>query len=98
IVIRKAAMNVRIFLNPYALVTYAAAGAIIALARGKLRSQMTRLTAANPAWSRGLPAAGWGALAALIYNDSGTVAALFLIGAFLMTGVYLLFAGSPARA
>jgi len=91
IVARKLLMNARILLHPAALAALASIAALLLLARRTLRARTQTLLAQHPTWSSGLPAAGFGALAAFLFNDSGIVAALFLLGAFLMAGLYFLF-------
>jgi hypothetical protein len=47
--------------------------------RGPLGTQARRALEARPRLRRALPAAGCGAIAALVFNDSGVVAALLLL-------------------
>jgi hypothetical protein len=80
IALRKVAMNIAITLNPY---TGAAVAGLVPvwliLARGKTGEQTRAALAARPALARILPAAGWGAVTAFVFNDSGIVAALLLL-------------------
>jgi hypothetical protein len=81
IALRKVAMNVRLTLTPWALA--AIAGLIptwVLLARGPLADRARESLARRPGLRQvALPAALWGGLAALVFNDSGMVAALLLL-------------------
>ena len=88
---RKAVMNARIAQHPAVLAAVALLFTVGWLAGGALRERAARLTADHREWARGLCPAGWGALAAFLFNDSGVVAALFILGLFLMSGLYFLF-------
>ncbi len=91
IVVRKLQMNARILIHPAALAALGVVGGLALLSRSALKDQFDRLARQHPEWSRGLPACGWGALAAFLFNDSGTVAALFLAASFLTSGLAVLF-------
>ena len=98
IIERKVRMNAAILFNPYTLTAILGTVVVALLARGPLKSSLDRLSRDYPGWARGLPAAGWGAAAAFVFNDSGAVPAIFIIGAFLASGLLLLFAlpsGAP---
>lgn len=90
IVARKLLMNARILLHPALLATVVGLAAVALLARGRLRARVEAAFVQNPDWARALPAFGYGALAAFLFNDSGVVAAAFLAGALLLPGLYLL--------
>jgi hypothetical protein len=93
-------MNWRIVTHPAALAALALIGGIIGAvmsSRQKPASAVSRLFEAHPHWACGLRPMGYGALAAFLFNDSGIVAAFFLLGVFLMTGLYFLFS-RPAAA
>jgi hypothetical protein len=89
IVWRKLQMNGRILLHPAVLAAMVCIGALGALARGPFGRPVRALVTDRPDWARSWPAFGYGALAAFLFNDSGIVAAAFIFGAFLMTGVSL---------
>jgi hypothetical protein len=89
IVWRKLQMNGRILLHPAVLAAMVCVGALGALARGPFGRPVQALVTDQPDWARSWPAFGYGALAAFLFNDSGIVAAAFIFGAFLMTGIYL---------
>ena len=95
---RKVLMNGRILTNPYMLMGIAGVAAIWVTARARFRSHMEEVVTAHPGWARGLPAVGWGAAATFVFNDSGIVAAIFLFGAFFITGIYFAFADPVASA
>jgi hypothetical protein len=90
-------MNVRIMTHPAVIIAVAGVVTILAVGNQGKSSLWRRLADENPPWRAGLVPAAWGALAALIFNDSGIVAALFLLGAFLATGVFLLFVQPATR-
>lgn len=91
---RKALMNLRIASQPYTLAAVAGAFAITAIAGGFGRERLARLIAARPGWWRMRGPCVWSALAALVFNDSGIVPALFIAGAFLLSGLYYALLGS----
>jgi hypothetical protein len=93
---RKLLMNARIFLHPGTLAALAGIAALTLLLRARGQAYVTNLMARHPDWARGLPAVGWGAAAAFLFKDSGTVAALFLIGVYFAAGFYFLFRDPPA--
>jgi hypothetical protein len=98
IVDRKLRMNLTILLNPYTLTAIAGAVAVVLLAGGPLRARLDSVASRQPGWKRGLPAAGWGALAAFLFNDSGAVPAIFITGAFIASGLIFVFAQPPGKA
>jgi hypothetical protein len=91
---RKAAMNARIMTHPAVLAAVFGLSLLWAAVGGSRWDPWGELSRRNRSWADGLVAAGWGALAALLFNDSGIVAALLLMGTILATGAYLLFAQS----
>lgn len=91
IVRRKVLMNARIVQHPGVLTAMGTLALLAWAAGGALRRRVARLAAAHPHWARSLPAAGWGALAAFVFNDSGVVAALFLLGSSIVSGLAFLF-------
>jgi hypothetical protein len=95
---RKILMNLRISTHPATLTAITSVLLIGVLANTALRDRKIALIANHPEWARGLPAAGWGAISAFLFNDSGVVAALLLIGAFLMSGLYFNLAGGSGPA
>jgi len=92
IIQRKARMNLTILLNPFTLIAIAGAIAVVILVGGPLREKLAAIVEQYPGWRRGIPAAAWGALAAFLFNDSGAVPAIFILGAFISSGLILLFA------
>ena len=95
IIERKVRMNFAILFNPFTLTAIAGAAVVIILVSGPLRVRLALLVEQYPGWQRGLPAAGWGALAAFLFNDSGAVPAIFILGAFIASGLILLFTLPP---
>lgn len=96
IVARKARMNLRLLLSPGALSALAGIAVVAALCRGPDRDRLAAFRSAHPPWSAGLAAAAWSALAALLFNDSGIVAALFIVGCLIAAGMIVLFAAPEA--
>lgn len=96
IAVRKMAMNLRILVHP-AVIT-AITGVLIIVSSGNRVQQgaWRRLAEKHPAWHAGFAPAACGAAAGFLFNDSGVVVALFLMGAFLATGLYLLFLDDPS--
>jgi len=92
IVMRKLWMNARILIHPFMLIALFSIGAVVLLAHGLMHTRVKKLSARHPGWASGLPVTVYGALAAFLFNDSGIVAAAFLLGAFILAGFYLLFA------
>ncbi len=92
IIERKARMNLTILLNPFTMTAIAGAIAVVILVGGPLRAKLASIVEHYPGWRRGIPAAAWGALAAFLFNDSGAVPAIFILGAFISSGLILLFA------
>jgi hypothetical protein len=77
---RKIAMNAHIATNGYTLAALLGLVPIwLLLSQGRLGEQAGASLSARPAFARVLPAAGWGALTAFVFNDSGVVAALLLL-------------------
>jgi len=91
---RKVAMNARIVRHPAVIASFAVLAGLWWLAGGQMKRRFDDLCSNRPSWAKGLPAAGWGALAAFLFNDSGIVAALFILGAFAASGLHFLFADS----
>jgi hypothetical protein len=89
---RKLLMHLNIILHPAIILSVLSLAVIYLLTRRVLQPQREALFARHPLWARSLPAFGYGAAAAFLFNDSGIVAALFLIGAFLLPGLYFAFA------
>lgn len=80
IIVRKVAMNAGLLLTPGAFGALAGLAPIWwLLSRGRLGAQTRAALSARPGLARALPASGWGALAAFVFNDSGIVAALLLL-------------------
>lgn len=98
IVVRKVAMNIGFLMQPNALIALSALAMILVLARVALKTQTVGLLKNHPEWARCLPAAVWGSTAAFLFNDSGIVAALFLFGTYLVTGICFLLSDSPVPA
>jgi len=86
---RKVLMNAQIAIAPGALV--ATGGVVIfgLLASRTGRPLLERLVRAEPEWGRALPVAAVASAAALAFNDSGVVPALFVCGAVLVPGLAL---------
>jgi hypothetical protein len=89
VVARKALMNGRVLLHPAVLTAVAGGAAGLWFMGTALRAHVDRLVTRYPRWAAGFQTAGWGALAAALFNDSGVVAALYLLGAFFLSGAYL---------
>lgn len=89
ILTRKLQMNARILLNPWMLTAIGCIGAVVFAPRWGLAARVREIAERYPDWSAALPAILWGGLAALLFNDSGAIAASFLVGAWLVTGGFL---------
>jgi len=85
---RKVAMNLRISTQPYTVAALVGAGLMVGYARGILRPRLERLAQAHARWWEMRVPCFWSGLAALVFNDSGIVAALFILAAFLLSGLY----------
>jgi hypothetical protein len=96
IVQRKVLMNLRIVQHPGVVAAIGALSIAAWAGGGAFRSRVSAVAAARPRWARSLPAAGWGALAALLFNDSGIVAALFLLGSSIASGLFFLFSDTES--
>jgi hypothetical protein len=80
IVVRKIGMNVGLLLTPGAFAALAGLAPIWwLLGRGRLGGRTRAALSSRPALAYVLPAGGWGALTAFVFNDSGIVAALLLL-------------------
>jgi hypothetical protein len=88
---RKLLMHLNILAHPAVILSVLSLAVVSMLTRRALRREREALFARHPLWARSLPAFGYGAAAAFLFNDSGIVAALFLIGAFLLPGLYIAF-------
>jgi hypothetical protein len=88
---RKLLMHLNILLHPAVILSVVSLAVVYILTRRALWREREALFARHPLWARSLPAFGYGAAAAFLFNDSGIVAALFLIGAFLLPGLYFAF-------
>ena len=88
IIIRKLAMNLRLAANPWTLLgVFGMVGALGLLNRGRAGERVRETLRRDDDLSSRVPAAGLGALAALIFNDSGIVAAVLLLAPVLFTVV-----------
>lgn len=88
IILRKLVMNLRIALMPWTLVGAAGVGGALWLtAKGKVGERVRETLARDADLASRIPAAGWGAVAALVFNDSGIVAALLLLAPVLFAVV-----------
>lgn len=86
---RKLQMNSRILLNPWMVTAIGCISAVVFAPRWGLATKARDIAERYPDWSAALPAILWGGLAALLFNDSGAIAASFVLGAWLVTGGYL---------
>jgi hypothetical protein len=91
VVQRKVLMNARIVESPAVLAVMAGLAIMAWAVGGSMRERAAGVAAAHPLWALGIPAAAWGALAAFVFNDSGIVAALFLLGSSIAAGLIFLF-------
>jgi hypothetical protein len=80
VVSRKAAMSLRILLSP---ATAAAVLFLLMLMRA-VRGRPGWWADQPESWRRAAPVVGYSALAALLFNDSGAVSALFLVGSWVV--------------
>ncbi len=92
IAVRKLEMDLRILAEPYVVAALAGFAVLVLIGGILLREPVRRVAQEYAYWTSGLPAAGWGALAAFLFNDSGSVAAIFLFSGFFACGLYFLFA------
>lgn len=95
IVARKLSMNLRIATNPIML----GAAVLAAIALGvasRTPAFQNGPWSDQPARAAGFRAAGMAALVALLFNDSGAVAAIFIVGPFIMGYLHDLFALASA--
>lgn len=88
---RKLLMHLNILLHPAVILSVVSLAVVYMLTQRALQREREALFTRHPLWARSLPAFGYGAAAAFLFNDSGIVAALFLIGAFLLPGLYFAF-------
>ncbi len=89
----KLAMNARILLSLGSIAGFAALAWVVARLRRGPNSVHERLVAEYPGWAFGVRAAAWTGLTAMLFNDSGAIAALFVAGPFVVAAIVL----SPAE-
>lgn len=98
IALRKALMNLGIILSwPAILAVSLAITAVAWIARFR-RTFVTDLAQRHPEWGRWALCSLMGAAAAFLFNDTGFVAAMFLLGPCIVGGLLLAVAESPDRA
>jgi hypothetical protein len=90
IIERKVLMNLRLSFAPGMIWTYAGLSFTAFMTRKRFNEILGTLKRNQPRWYHSLPAVGWAALSAWIFNDSGAVAAIFLIAIYITSGFYLL--------
>lgn len=91
IVLRKVMMNIRLSASPGMIATYV--GLLLAwmVRKRDIQRMISHLRQDHPLFHSALPAVGYGSLVALVFNDSGVVAAIFLLSVFISGGIYLLW-------
>ena len=94
IIERKALMNLHITFAPGMLWSYAGITAAVYAANRLIGKEIQRLISKYPEWVKAWPVVCCSSLIALIFNDSGAVAAIFLFGVFFASGLFLLFEGT----
>ncbi|MCL5284052.1 MAG: hypothetical protein M1330_05020 [Armatimonadetes bacterium] len=88
IVIRKVEMNLRLILSPGVLAALAGLSLLGWLVSKMLTVRLQRFSALHPWLIKSVPATFAGALVALLFNDSGIVAAIFILAAAIANGLY----------
>ncbi len=91
IILRKVMMNIRLSASPGMIATYV--GLVLAwmVKKRDIQQMVSNLKESHPQFHSALPAVGYGSIVALIFNDSGVVAAIFLLSVFISGGIYLLW-------
>ena len=91
IIVRKVMMNIRLGASPGMIATYI--GLLLAwmVKKREIQQMVSNLRESHPRFHSALPAVGYGSLIALVFNDSGVVAAIFLLSVFISGGIYLLW-------
>ncbi len=91
IILRKVMMNIRLSASPGMIATYV--GLVLAwmVKKRDIQQMVSSLRKSHPQFHSALPAVGYGSLVALIFNDSGVVAAIFILSVFISGGIYLLW-------
>ncbi len=90
--LRKIGLAVRVALHPGTLLGLLAFAALGFVLRKLLWAQVTAYLSARPRETAVLKAGGWGCLVALLFNDSGIVAAILIVqclALLLLHGLYL---------
>jgi hypothetical protein len=98
IAVRKLLMNLQILASWPALVAIIAFAAFAYAAVTRFGAGLAALRDSYPCWAQWGPAAAYGAAVAFLFNDTGTVAALFVFGVFAMAGLYLRLASGVGDA
>jgi hypothetical protein len=98
IVFRKVLMNLRILTSPGILAALIGICLTVLLFKTVFRDHVAELFRNQPDWARALPAVGYVALVSFIFNDSGIVIAVFVVGTYLATGLYYLLQPTTEKA
>jgi hypothetical protein len=85
----KVGMHARILVHPATIAGLCALALILFAARSKGQPIVELTTQRYPGWGKVLAPAGWGGLAALVFNDSGVVSALMMLGVVIVAGMFL---------
>ncbi len=88
IALRKGEMSLRILTHPLTV----AVGVVIGCTYWAYEAKFKSLLQSKPGferWKAILPASGWGSLAAILFNDSGAVSALIILGGAVVSGLFL---------
>ncbi len=88
IVIRKVEMNLRLISSPGVLAALAGLSALGWLVSKMLIARLQRFSTLHPWLLKSIPATVAGSLVALLFNDSGIVAAIFILAAAIANGLY----------
>jgi len=98
IAVRKLLMNFGVLASWPALVAIIAFAAFAYAAVTRFGAGLAALQDTYPRWAQWGPAAAYGAAVAFLFNDTGTVAALFVFGVFAVAGLYLRLASGVGDA
>ncbi len=87
---RKVAMNLGIAAGGPVVASVVVIAFAVAMATGPLRPALRALVARTPRWAGAGPPLRLGAAVSCVFNDSGIVSALFMLGVYVVVGLILI--------
>jgi len=101
IAVRKFLMNIGILTSRPMLFALAVLAFLVSVGSKRVREEVDRLSGLYQGWVQWLPAAVYTAAVAFLFNDTGVVAALFIVGVWAIVGLFVILGthfGRSARA